>query len=280
MTGKILRLYPLPARDLPAEGIHEDLELPPESPRDPSRPYVLINMVSSVDGRTTMEGKASHIGSYTDRRVMRTLRSGADAVMIGAGTLRAEKLSLGLDDPSIPQPLAVIATRTGDVPLESDLILDERQDVFVITSHDAPEDLEDRLCEIACVLRVSGTPSGSINLGEAFEILKAQRAVEVLLVEGGPSLNHTLISSGLADELFLTLAPKLLGGTPAESPTILNGPALTGTRANLRSAHLADDELFLRYNLWQEDRYRIIPPPTKTHTTHRRESTEDKEDSK
>ena len=254
MTGRILRLYPLPARDLPAEGIHEDLELPPESPRDPSRPYVLINMVSSVDGRTTMEGKASHIGSYTDRRVMRTLRSGADAVMIGAGTLRAEKLSLGLDDPSIPQPLAVIATRTGDLPLEN-LIVGESQQVLVITTQEAPEDLEDRLSEIACVLRVSGTPSGSINLGEAFEILKAQRAVEVLLVEGGPSLNHTLISSGLADELFLTLAPKLLGGTPAESPTILNGSALTGIRANLRSAHLADDELFLRYNLCQADRY-------------------------
>jgi riboflavin-specific deaminase-like protein len=243
-----VRLYPLPARELLAEGIHEELELPHESLRDPSRPYVIINMVSSVDGKTTMEGKASHIGSETDRRVMRTLRSGADAVMIGAGTLRAEKLSLSLDDSSIPQPLAVIATRTGDLPLEN-LIVGESQEVLVITTQEAPQDLEDRLGEIARVLRVSATPSGTINLGEAFEILKTELAVEVLLVEGGPSLNHTLISSSLADELLLTLAPKLLGGTPYGIPSILDGPARVTLDMNLLSVHLAGDELFLRYNL-------------------------------
>jgi riboflavin-specific deaminase-like protein len=246
---KILRLYPLPAEELPGEGIYEDLELPRKRPADPSRPYVRINMVSSVDGKVAMEGKASRIGSETDRRVMRILRSGADAVMIGAGTLRAEKLSLGLDDPSMPQPLAVIATKSGNVPLESNLILGERQDVFVITSHDAPEGLEDRLCDSARVLRVSATPSGAIEVGEALEVLKTEHAVDLLLVEGGPSLNYALISSNLADELFLTLAPKMAGGTPGDPFTIVDGPALAARDINLLSAHLAGSELFLRYDL-------------------------------
>jgi riboflavin biosynthesis pyrimidine reductase len=97
-------------------------------------------------------------------------------------------------------------------------------------------------------LRVPATLSGAVDLAEALRILKAEHGVELLLVEGGPSLNHALISSNLADELFLTFASKLLGGTLDESPTILNGPALVDRAVNLISAHLAGgDELFLRY---------------------------------
>jgi 2,5-diamino-6-(ribosylamino)-4(3H)-pyrimidinone 5'-phosphate reductase len=250
LTDRILRLYPLPVQEIVAEGIYEDLRLPPPERRDPSRPYVIINMVSSLDGRAAVEGKSSRIGSETDRQTMRTLRSKSDAVMIGAATLRAEKLSLGLDDPSREPPLAVIVTKTGDVPLRRNLIVGEHQKVLVITTQHAPEYLDEgELHESARVLRVSSIPSGAINLREALDVLKAEHAVELLLVEGGPTLNHSLISQNLVDELFLTLAPKLLGGTLCESLTILNGPILATRDSNLLSAHLAGDELFLRYAL-------------------------------
>jgi 2,5-diamino-6-(ribosylamino)-4(3H)-pyrimidinone 5'-phosphate reductase len=248
LTGKILRLYPLPAQEI-AGGIYRDLELPPPGHRNPSRSYVVVNMVSSIDGRAAIGGKASRIGSETDRQAMRTLRSKADAVMIGAGTLRAEKLSLGLDDPAGPQPLAVIATNSGDVPLESNLIVGHGQKVLVIATHHPPENLGDRLR--ARVLRVPATLSGAVDLAEALKILKAEYAVDLLLVEGGPKLSHALISSNLADELFLTLAPKLLGGVPDESPTILNGPVMAARDINLLSAYLAGDELFLRCRIIQ-----------------------------
>ena len=58
-----------------------------------------------------------------------------------------------------------------------------------------------------------------------------------------------MISQGLADELFLTLAPKLVGGSPRDSLTILNGPVLGTKKVDLLSAHLAGDEFFLRYGL-------------------------------
>ena len=236
-----LRLHPPPPREISAHTIYEDLELPPAARRDTSRPYVLINMVSTLDGRTTVEGKAARIGSETDRRVMRTLRSKADAVMIGAGTLRAEKLTLGLDDPVGPQPLAIVVTASGNVPLESNLLSGERQEVLVI----APEDVIVRSGEP----RVPGNRPGNVNLAKALKMLKTDHAVDLLLVEGGPSLNHALICADLADELFLTLAPKLLGGTTNEGPAILKGPALAPRDVSLLSVHLAGDELFLRYAL-------------------------------
>ena len=247
MSARATRLYPLPAREIPAGDIYEDLELPPAGWRDPSRPYVMINMVASVDGKAAVGGKAAPLGSEVDRRTMRNLRSRADAVMIGANTVRAEKLSLGLDELSSgPQPLAIIATSSGDVPLESNLIPAEHQEVLLLL----PEGLAARRHAGRQVLPVRADGSGSIDFGEALRTLKDERGVDLLLVEGGPTLNHALISHNLADELFLTLVPTLLGGTTSdESPAILNGPLLAATHAHLLSTHLAGDEIFLRYGL-------------------------------
>jgi 2,5-diamino-6-(ribosylamino)-4(3H)-pyrimidinone 5'-phosphate reductase len=251
LKGKILRLYPLPARGISA--IYEDLDLPPTGRCATSRPYVIVNMVSSVDGRTTVEGKSSPIGSEFDRQTMRTLRSKADAVMIGGNTLRAERLSLGLDEPeSGRQPLAVIMTKTADLPLASNLILGTRQEALVITTEDAPASNLSLLRERAHVQRLPPTSSGGVNLYEALRTLRAKRGVDVLVIEGGPRLNHSLIYEGLADELFLTLAPTLSGGERADSLTVLEGPELLlaqSPKLELISIHLADGEVYLRYRL-------------------------------
>ncbi len=244
MTGKVLRLYPLPAQEIPAAAIYEDLAFPAPGRTEMSRPYVVINMVSSVDGRAALEGKASRLGSLADRQTMRTLRSKADAVMIGAGTLRAERLSLGLDAPAGPQPLAVIATSSGSIPLEENLIAMEGQRVLVISSEDAAISSGKH-----SVLRLPADASGHLDLAEALRVLKSDHGVELLLVEGGPRLNHSLLYHELADELFLTLAPKLLGGSLSGSPAILEGPALLARDTDLLSIYLAGEELFLRYDL-------------------------------
>jgi 2,5-diamino-6-(ribosylamino)-4(3H)-pyrimidinone 5'-phosphate reductase len=257
-----LRLHPLPPREMSAHRIYEDLELPPSGRRASRRPYVLINMVSSLDGRTTVEGKALSIGSETDRQVMRTLRSKADAVMIGANTLRAERLSLGLDEPARSQPIAVILTNTGNLPLERHLIRHELQKVLVLVPESGPAEEAIRelgRCGDVLVLGAPTAQGGAIDLGAALEVLKDEHGVGLLLVEGGPTLNHALISGGLADELFLTLAPKLLAGSSREELTILEGQPLPqalqeeeeqkAPPAKLLSVHLAVDELFLRYKV-------------------------------
>jgi len=246
---RALRLYPPPGREVSA--IYHDLKLPPTGRHDAGRPYVVLNMVSSVDGRTAVEGKAGGIGSGVDRRAMRTLRSRADAVMIGAGTLRAEKLSLGLDpSESIPQPLAIIVTGTGDVPLEEHLIIPEGQEVLILLSDAAPRRVVGRLGKLARVVKVPADSTGAVHLEETLRVLKAERGVELLLVEGGPGLNHALISNNVVDELFLTVAPELRGGSMDQALSLLKGPELTiRPTLELLSIYLAESELFLRYSL-------------------------------
>ncbi len=246
---KIVGLYPPPAREVSA--VYEDLELPPAGRREGARPYVITNTVSSVDGRTTLEGRAAAIGSRTDRRTMRTLRSKVDAVMIGAGTLRAEKLSLGLDDPDgLPQPLAIIVTDSGEVPLEEHLIVDEGQEVLILLSDAAPGRVVERLRTLAPVMKAPADSTGAVDLARALPALEAERGVGSLLVEGGPGLNHALISRNLVDELFLTVAPRLLGGSAERTLTLLRGPTLPARPTlDLVSIHLTDGELYLRYSI-------------------------------
>jgi riboflavin-specific deaminase-like protein len=213
---------------------------------------VITNTVSSVDGRTAIGGKAAGLGSRIDRQTMRTLRSRADAVMIGAGTLRAERLTLGLDETGVPQPLAIIVTDTGDVPLEEHLIVEGGQEVLILLSDAAPKRVVERLATLAPVMRAPADSTGAIDLEAALRTLKAERGVESLVVEGGPGLNHALISLNLVDELFLTVAPELLGGGADQTLTLLRGPMLPARdrpTLDLVSIHLSGDELFLRYSL-------------------------------
>jgi 2,5-diamino-6-(ribosylamino)-4(3H)-pyrimidinone 5'-phosphate reductase len=261
---RVSRLLPLPSVRLAAEEVYRDLPFP----KGPStRPYVLINMVCSLDGKSAVDNRAGSIGSSIDRTLMRTLRAQADAVMIGAGTLRAEKLRLDVPEDLgrarvarglEPQPLAVVATNSGDIPLKENLLDYSPDNLIILVSSESPKDSISGLSRLATVEvvpsraeREPAAEEGSVlDPGFALKTLRARYGVGLLLVEGGPVLNHALISSNLADELFLTLSPRLLGGE--SSPTILEGPNLpppVGHVRNLTSIYLADDEVFLRYTL-------------------------------
>ncbi len=247
------RLYPEAGPLADKEGVYGDLCLP--NPAPGPFPYVLINMVGSVDGRSSVGGKASGIGGQADREAMRALRSRVDAVMVGAGTLRAEKLNLGLDGTGVAQPLAVVVGGAGGLPVLEHLIRPAGQGVILalpqspaVEEHraetDALEGVETLLCP--------GSQPDRADLRRLLQALKAEHAVDRLLVEGGPGLNRALIDAGLVDEIFLTVAPKLLLGP--EAAIISGTPDMVdqGPQQNhltLLSVHSADDELFLRYRL-------------------------------
>ncbi len=253
-------------RCLEASGaVYDELELP--FPGDPSRPYVLLNMVSSVDGVCSVGGKASGIGGGADRRAMRALRSRVDAVMVGAGTLRAERLNLGLDDPRAEQPLAVIIAGRGPVPIRNRLIRGPGSSQRVIVfrpdkpqsgePHSGDEKIEETLPERVRTIRVPKVPKpsdgqsdgqsdGRADLRRCLEILRREIGVDRLLVEGGPSLNGALIEAGLVDELFLTIAPRLMNADPA--PIVHPGHP-EAQSLQLISARTQNGELFLRYGL-------------------------------
>lgn len=195
-----------------------------------------------------MGGGASGIGGAADRRAMRALRSCVDAVMVGAGTLRAEKINLGLDDPGARQPLAVIVAGDGPVPVQDHLTQppESSQQVLVFRPGPALPEEHAQAKDLVTNVSVSSTGEGLADLRFCLELLRHGYGVDRLLVEGGPSLNGALIANDLADELFLTLAPKLMH----THPTQISHPANREPQnLKLLSFNQQNGETFLRYAL-------------------------------
>jgi riboflavin biosynthesis pyrimidine reductase len=229
---------------------HEWLaELRPHERAPEDRPFVYLNMVSTVDGRAAIEGRTRALGSVTDTLLLTELRTLADAVLIGSGTLRAEGYGKLVGNPERvarreaegrpATPTAVLLSRSLDLPWDAGLFAATDQPVLVYTEADAAPP-------------ATAAPLELVRLSEctppaALRDLRA-RGVRALLCEGGPTLNRALLASGVVDELFLTLAPLLAGN--AASLRIVEGedlPELLGLALEWVLHH--DDELYLRYRI-------------------------------
>jgi riboflavin-specific deaminase-like protein len=219
---------------------------PWEQPHD-DRPCVAMNFAVTVDGRATIGGVSGPIGSDADTAMLSGLRTRFDAVMIGAGTMRAERY--GRIVPSQEQrerrerlglphdPLMVIVSGGLDLPWDAPLF-SEGGRVLIFTSSEAEPP------QTATPLRVV-RHEGAVDVAAALAHLRQERGIRALLCEGGPRLHAELQASELVDDLFLTTAPKLVGGG---APRILEGE-LAGI-ASLELAWLLeeDGELFARYS--------------------------------
>lgn len=179
------------------------------------------------------------------------LRTRVDAVMIGAGTMRAERYGRVIADPAKRQrrereglphdPLVVVVSGSLDLPWDAPLFSEGHGRCLICTT--AAADPPPTATPVR-VLR----QQGSIDLPALLGFLRRERGVRALLCEGGPHLHGELIAAGLVDELFVTHAPKLAGG---DGPGLIAGLA-AGERPLELAWLLADPdtgELFGRYRV-------------------------------
>ncbi len=203
-------------------------------------------MIATLDGRAAANGSPAGLGSPTDQRLMRLLRAEADATLHGAGTLRADRFS-----PRVPedletlrvsrglsrQPVGVVLTLRGRLSPEHPYFTSATDDwPRLVYTPGAAEHLRRPGVD---VVKMDGT-----GLRQVAEDL-VRRGIRTVICEGGPTLNHALLDGGLVDELFLTLAPRLVAG--ADPLTIVVGDSLNLPPLELRSAFERDGELLLRY---------------------------------
>ena len=178
----------------------------------PGRPYLGINMVSSLDGKATLDWRTKGLSSDADRRLFHHLRTQADAVMVGAGTVREERYGrmtkndeLRLkrtNEGLVPDALAVVVSGRLDLPADLPLLNEPEQRVVIATGSDETIPGVSAQVEYARV---------GDDLPRLMAYLAEKHGVRSVLCEGGPTLNSFLFAAGLVDELFLTLNPKLAG---------------------------------------------------------------------
>ncbi|MEA2402173.1 MAG: hypothetical protein QOK00_2576 [Thermoleophilaceae bacterium] len=206
-------LYPA-CRPTSPEELTSGLRLGERAPSD--RPYLVLNMVSSLDGKATIDWRTKGLSTQLDREVFHRLRTQGDAVMIGAGTVRAERYGRMAKSDELRDareqeglardPLAVVVSARLDLPSDLPLLNEPEQRVVIATGSDAS-------------LPGAGEQVDYERTGADLPLLMArlrqEHGIRSVVCEGGPTLNSYLLAAGLVDELWLTLNPKLAGGAAA-----------------------------------------------------------------
>jgi riboflavin biosynthesis pyrimidine reductase len=221
-------------------------------PAPERRPYVIVNFVCTVDGRATIQGRSGLLGDDGDHAIFHGLRERADAVLAGTTTLaterygrilgKAERRTRRVERGMSPEPLACVITRSGELPSEIPLFAEPEARIIVFS----PYELDPS--QFSAEVEPHRLPPTESMLEEAMLVLRQEHDVRMLLCEGGPTLFGSMLGSGVVDELFLTVAPKLAGGgtgPPISSGLELPVPAALEVRWVLERA----GSLYLRYEL-------------------------------
>lgn len=243
----------MPVRQLlPAASDEVDLAdayRPPTIP--PDRPFVRCNMISTLDGAVSLNGASGMLGGPPDRRVFQVLRSLADVILVGAGTVRAERYGPArLDDvlraqredrgqPAVP-PIAVI---TGSVNIDwsGRFFVEAEQRPIIFTTRSTVKSARAAGGHIADVIA-----AGEVRVEIPAVVDHLHRAGHrSILLEGGPGINAEVVAAGLLDELCLTLAPMLVAGA---GPRVLAGSELVPP-LRLQIVHLLEEDGFCFYRL-------------------------------
>jgi len=240
--------------------LYDDLLLGGPAPL--TSPWLALCMVTSVDGSVTLRGVSGGLGGPADHRALARIRDACDVILIGAGTARdetyppypggsarqARRQQKGL----APRPPVAMVTRTGDLPDGHPLVADPEDPPIVIVA---------RSDEATARARLETAPAGPhirwIVAGEdtldwdgalaGLEALGLRR----ISCEGGPRINGALLDAGLVDEVFVTVAPALVGGDGLR----LTRSSAPAARSDLElvSALTYGSELLLRYRRAQTD---------------------------
>lgn len=227
--------------------------LPPFSRRAAEDlPAIAINMVTSVDGGTTLDGRVGRLTGPADQELLRRLREEADAVLVGAATVRAEGYSRLLRpevrerrerERGAAEPLLVVVSRDANLGAASPALREAPGPLIFLTGEGAqlPEGEREVLA-----LRAPSAPSAPVTLRPLLARLHAEHGVERVICEGGGMLNGALLAEGVVGELFVAVSP-LIAREP-DSPPLVSG-VTEPLDLELLAHATADSFVFLRYGL-------------------------------
>jgi 3,4-dihydroxy 2-butanone 4-phosphate synthase/GTP cyclohydrolase II len=198
-------------------------------------PSVTIHYAQTLDGRiATRSGDSQWISGPESLRLAHTLRASHDAVLVGAGTVRADdpRLTVRLVEGRSPTRVVVAGSR----PLPAGAaILDGSVPTLLATTGKQPA--SDGSTDGVELLRVAATPDGRVDLADLLRLL-AERGIGSVLVEGGAGIITSMLRGGLANRLVVSVAPRLVG----------SGIEAIG---DLRIRRLADALGFGRMRTWR-----------------------------
>ncbi|MFF2330900.1 MULTISPECIES: pyrimidine reductase family protein [unclassified Streptomyces] len=215
--------------------------------------WLRANMVSTLDGAAQHEGRSQPISSESDMRIFGTLRALADAVVVGAETVRLEGYRPARAREAFaarraaagqgPAPAIAVVTGSLDLDFSLPLFVSPLVPTLVLTGAGAPAERIEAARRAGAEVVIAGE-GGRVDPARAVREL-ADRGLPRLLTEGGPRMLGQFVAAGVLDELCLTLAPMLTAG---DAQRIAAGPAVAvPERFTLTSMLEEAGFLFTRY---------------------------------
>ena len=224
------------------------------------KPYVLVNMAMTADGKITTANRAvESFGSARDGEHLLELRATADAVMSGARTADLNPITMGPGAAKYRRlrrqrglaeyNLRVIVSGTATVNPDAEVFRRKFSPIIILTTRRAPAARIRKLRALGAEVKICGTKE--VDFRQALLWLRARWGVKRLLCEGGGEVNDALFRAGLVNELHLTVCPRVFGGRTA--PTISDGAGVKklsqAVQLQVQSARRHGDEMFFIYRV-------------------------------
>ena len=224
------------------------------------KPHTSLIMAVSLDGKiSTRDGAGPRFASEADGIRLREVRSYADAILVGAGTIIADDPTftehgkfreLRIQRGLAPNPVKIVVSGSGSVPETARMFQPNGAPALVFTTERIPPRRLASLQQVAEVHRVGET---TVNFRRVVEILGQVYQVRQLLIEGGGQVNFDLFRAGLIDEIYLTLCPRIIGGRDVTTSVEGDGfDFLNIVDAELLDHRTVGNEIFLHYRVQRD----------------------------
>ena len=213
------------------------------------KPYVILNCAMTLDGKIATKTGSSEISGKMDLLRVHELRKEVDAIMVGINTVLADDPKLTVHKIQASQednPLRVVVDSKARTPLFSRVLNSDAPTIVAVTDiadSEKIKKLDEKVDLIVC-------GKDRVDLDLLMEKL-ALRGVKTIMLEGGSTLNYSMLIGGLVSEVRVCIAPMIAGGN--EAKTLADGEGVQymkdAVKLKLKKSYNLEEDLILEYQV-------------------------------
>jgi len=218
------------------------------------RPYVILNAAMTLDGKIATRTGSSEISGPEDLKRVHELRKEVDGIMVGINTVLADNPRLTVHkiaSKKSDNPIRVVVDNKGRIPIESRILNDDALTIIAVSNKIETDSIAfERTKAIGKKADVFYSKDSSINLKELMNYLYSKN-IKTLMLEGGSTLNFSMLKENLIDEIRVCIAPMVVGGKYAK--TLFDGDGFDfmkeATNLELKNSYQLGKDLVLEYKV-------------------------------
>jgi len=209
------------------------------------KPKIILSAAMSLDGRIGKDGERVKFSNELDKKRVHEMRSTVDAVMVGINTILIDNPKLTAHHSETKKnPMRIVVDSDARTPLDSRVMNGEARTIIAVSQGASENKVQNLQKKGAEVIKSGGT---TVDLTLLIDKLH-RRGIKTLLLEGGGTLNHSMLSLDLIDEIYLTIAPRILG----RGINLINGALDKEILLKLEGITQLEDQVVFHYIISKE----------------------------